>query len=219
MQRYFYKANPILRRVLEKQLDLVQQEESFFRAAMLALVRSTPASDKHSLYDKVMELTIKQQAQLAYADHLEQLFKHFSALHKHSRRIDILYEKSSFQQEGLVDPDKFPIWGTRSRYAKWLSGWNDVSRQLQQDIGFTLKIGDSSLQHIDAGKGVYIQGEKTVPLGTLLGFVPGKFYNPAKLYFEEAKKEKHTIKQYLKFSDEKILDMTRISIPPSEYEL
>lgn len=42
MRRYFYKANPFVKRALEKQINSVQHEDNVFRAAMLARIRNRP---------------------------------------------------------------------------------------------------------------------------------------------------------------------------------
>jgi hypothetical protein len=61
---------------------------------------------------------------------------------------------------------------------KWMSGWPSVQEQLRKEVGWTLRLAESSLQHVDAGRGVYVDGR--VPMGTMMGFVPGKLYQPVK---------------------------------------
>ena len=123
---------------------------------------------------------MQEQFVLTQADHLQQLFTHFNGLHKAARGVDVLYEQSRYQREGIIDPDKFPIWETQKVKRKWLSGWPSLMEKVRKQIGFTLKVKTSSLQHIDSGRGVYIDGE--VPPGTFLGFVPGHLYNQFKAF-------------------------------------
>jgi hypothetical protein len=139
------------------------------------------------MYNEMIEHTMQEQFVFAQANHLEQLFTHFNALHKMSRLVDTLYEQTRYQVEGLVDPDKFPIWDTQQYSKKWLSGWPSLINQLKSQLGYQLKTKPSSLQHVDSGRGVYIECSKKIPIGTLLGFVPGKLYQTYKM-FETVKK-------------------------------
>lgn len=152
---------------------------------------------------------------LAQANHLQQLFRHFDGLHKAARGIDVLYEQSRYQREGIIDPDKFPISEMHEVKKKWLSGWPSVATKLKQQLGFILKVKPSSLQHIDSGRGVYIDGK--VPAGTFLGFVPGHFYQDFKKFSQHP--DRLRLKQYLHFPTDCIIDLARVSCWPCEHEL
>jgi|JI6StandDraft_1071083.scaffolds.fasta_scaffold05658_9 hypothetical protein len=58
MRRYFYQANPFIKRVLEKQLNAVQHEENLFRAAMLASIHNRPKEPPENLYEEIIERTM-----------------------------------------------------------------------------------------------------------------------------------------------------------------
>jgi hypothetical protein len=47
MQKYFYKASPVVKRILLNQLKLVNHEEEVFRAAVLAGLNNNPSIDQN----------------------------------------------------------------------------------------------------------------------------------------------------------------------------
>ena len=50
MQKYFYKASPLIKRILFNQLQLVNLEEETFRCAILAGLNNNPSIDQNQLY-------------------------------------------------------------------------------------------------------------------------------------------------------------------------
>jgi hypothetical protein len=58
MQKYFYKASPVVKRVLFNQLQLVNREEEVFRSAILAGLNNNPSIDQNELYESIINLTI-----------------------------------------------------------------------------------------------------------------------------------------------------------------
>ncbi|XP_051146267.1 uncharacterized protein LOC127261882 isoform X2 [Andrographis paniculata] len=54
---------------------------------------------------------------------------------------------------------------------------SEVSQKLKDLIGYTLEIKPSQIQHEDAGKGLYLDGEANV--GAVIAIYPGVTYSPA----------------------------------------
>lgn len=38
--------------------------------------------------------------------------------------------------EGLIDPDKFPIYDTMTKFKKWRTGWPSVMNLIRKRLGF-----------------------------------------------------------------------------------
>lgn len=157
MRKYFYKTNPYFKRILEDQLNKKQQEDDVFRAAMLAYLHNKPTYPMDKMYQEMMDYTIAEQRAYADSNHQGQLFKHFHALHVASRNVRILSQEDLRMTEGLIDPDKFPIYDTLTKFKKWRSGWPLVMDTLKKRLGYILSVKNSTLQHVDAGKGLFLE--------------------------------------------------------------
>ena len=84
-----------------------------------------------------------------------------------------------------MDPDKFPIQRlTGDLIEEYESIWNlekeDLMKKLERQIGHTINLKDSSIDHHEAGQGVFLscKRQRVVLPGTLLGLFPGVVCDP-----------------------------------------
>ena len=84
-----------------------------------------------------------------------------------------------------TDPDTFPIYKTTYEF-KSLSDYKSIfeildsfNQELEELIGFNLKVNKSKIYHQDSQEGLFLSCKKTgyVLPGTLLGFYPGVIFN------------------------------------------
>jgi len=80
-----------------------------------------------------------------------------------------------------IDPDKFPIFSLIEsiEYDDLISLWDykpEINKKIFKQLGFNLTVKESNLEHHEAGEGVFVNCEESIPPGTLLGFVPGVIF-------------------------------------------
>ena len=87
---------------------------------------------------------------------------------------------SSRETTALVDPDKFPIWDLKNYKPAYRSLWVHHLAKIRYDLGFQPIVRDSQVEHIAAGRGVYIvlgSHKKHIETGDFIGLVPGRIYD------------------------------------------
>ena len=103
-------------------------------------------------------------------------------MHKIARNFELVFDKSLYERTyttALADPNFFPII-TRASTANYVSMWKEyateINPMLLDKVGFRLAVKKSAIPHADAGSGVFLESKRSIPAGTLLGFVPGMLY-------------------------------------------
>ncbi|EGR29187.1 hypothetical protein IMG5_161370 [Ichthyophthirius multifiliis] len=152
-------------------------------------VQNTPL-DITQAKEEIELLEINEQMQYANIDHLEQIFNILNALNKATiEESDIIlnrrYEELSKIQE-IVDPDMFPMFSLietldiEDLVSIWDYKYEKIMPNVKLRTGFLLKVQESTIEHHQAGKGVFLECEKEVTIGTLLGFMGGIIFNDIK---------------------------------------
>jgi len=196
----FRNKGGFLKAIVERQYRAWKHEDIGYRAAFLGRMRNAinryqqennkyPNQEEYDklqskVYDEVNMLDTPEHWEINKANTLEQLFDNLNALHKKARNKDLVinkrYEELS-KVTDIIDPDKFPIFSLIERYADedLVSIWEykpELLEEARKDIGFSLQVKQSKIEHHDAGDGVFLScvepGTK-VCKGTLLGIVPG----------------------------------------------
>ncbi len=85
MRRYFYSANTLVAKWLEKNAFAKAFEDEIYRSAFLAAIRNSPSIGYDHLREQILDMTIGEQQKYANNIHIEQLFTHFHLFHKCSR--------------------------------------------------------------------------------------------------------------------------------------
>lgn len=92
----------------------------------------------------------------------------------------MIVNSNSSQTTALVDPDKFPIWDLKQYSPVFRSLWGHFLAQMRYDLGFQLIVRDSQVEHLEAGRGVYLvfsNFNKKIGVGDFLGLIPGKVFS------------------------------------------
>lgn len=200
---------------------------SAFLARYNTQIKMNPSCDRQKLlercYDEIHLLEIEEQWQLAKGNQLEQMFSMLEALHKHTRNQDIVFNKRFEEMSTLtaiIDPNKFPIFSLIDQgfLEDIVSLWDyrpEVREKVKQELGFMLSVRKSTLEHFESGSGVLLElSDKgsQLPMGTLLGFVPGVLFDCYKDYVSYYRSSDRHEDQYLQRYNDLLLDF-ELKIP------
>lgn len=115
-------------------------------------------------------------------------------------------EKQNAEVKSLVDADKFPIYYKSEKLIKeyetvW--DWNpNLISKISDKVGFHLLKKESSIEHHEAGNGVFLMSDAPVLPGTFLGFYPGVIRAPG----EPLPNTKWDVRPYLVWIDQYWID-------------
>mmetsp|Transcript_41132 Transcript_41132/g.53978 ORF Transcript_41132/g.53978 Transcript_41132/m.53978 type:complete len:117 (+) Transcript_41132:129-479(+) len=109
-----------------------------------------------------------------------------TAMHEVARDEDLVVNKKKQAREEAkrIDPDSFPIQNLQADLIEEYESIWTLDRQLRKrmeaKLGHYLRVKESTIDHHDAGKGVFIscRRQKVVLPGTLLGLFPGVMCDP-----------------------------------------
>lgn len=92
---------------------------------------------------------------------LPQIFTILNNLHKATRNQPILKYpeiEAVNRMTALIDPNMFPIQDLQEKMhtEDAISVWKSGNKQVKQKIGFWLNVKPSSINHIEAGDGVFL---------------------------------------------------------------
>ncbi|KAL4441354.1 hypothetical protein ABPG74_013649 [Tetrahymena malaccensis] len=194
MFRYLYKDKNPLAGLVKRQYMYYKWEQQGYIQALLARTRINNLNGIQDPIDKAYEevnfLEIDEHYQLAKSDHVEQVYKQLNALNKLTLgESDIILNKKYEELSKItqiIDPDKFPIFSlietidTHELVSIWDYKSKDLLPKIKKQLGFTLQVKDSTLEHHSAGEGVFLNcadGVSVIPTGSFLGFLGGVVYD------------------------------------------
>lgn len=107
-----------------------------------------------------------------------------SNLHKIARKADLLIDETTYKAaktSSLIDPDQFFISsGLNLAKKRYSSLWKIHSKELLPKLkyyqGYTLDYKESTINHLEAGNGIFFNSNNLVTAGKLLGLVPGVIF-------------------------------------------
>ncbi|CAG9326858.1 unnamed protein product [Blepharisma stoltei] len=177
-----------IQKSIENEYKRIYYEQMIYQAAFLAKVRRqhlAGAVNFDTAYEEANEMSIEEHKIYAKGEYLEQIYNILGTLHNIARNIEVVYDKKQYENSGktsLLDPNSFPIADLSNKHlikdmtSIWTEFPNDVNPKLIDGVGFRTYTYKSTINHPEAGLGVFTESEKPIPPGTLLGFFPGIVY-------------------------------------------
>ncbi|OMJ80535.1 hypothetical protein SteCoe_19176 [Stentor coeruleus] len=175
----------VLQNRLDKELQNLYFEQMMFQGAFLAKCAEWKGIEKYKeIAEDTNNMSIEEHKIFVNGEYTEQTYKILLAMHKISRNIPVIYDPRNYSTStSLLDPNMFPIHtiSTKDIFVIYESIWDthkkNTEPKLMDKVGHILKIEKSSINHPQAGNGVFVYSDNPIYPGTLLGFFPGVIYN------------------------------------------
>ncbi|CAD8111813.1 unnamed protein product [Paramecium primaurelia] len=196
MYRHLYRNPTILSKILIKEYTNLKSEELAFRYAALAKLRTQELE-----FEALHQLDPIEHWDISKISLLPQIFTLLANLHR-ATRSDSLIQYPQIEAvnriTALLDPNMFPVQdlSLKLHTSDTMTIWEKSKTQrVTKNLGFKLNLRESTIDHSDAGEGVFLEtlpaNKRLVPAGTLLGFVPGLIYDNYKSYGEKTPPDMH----------------------------
>lgn len=116
-------------------------------------------------------LDIIEHVQLVCSDRVDQLNSVLRTFHQNCRHYTLIYPLNKFKDMNLPMRPTDKLYESLFDYKEW------VKYNVLADLGFGLEIKQTSLKNPEIHEGVYLRVKDggSLPIGSLIGFVPGYF--------------------------------------------